>query len=72
MVLLGSISTQFPGNQASFAAGAMTGSFVFFFSLGYGATKLRPVFANPAAWRMLEGTIALVMWVIAAKLISGL
>ena len=30
--LIGAVSTQFPGSGASFAAGAMTGSFVFFFA----------------------------------------
>ncbi|MEA1648353.1 LysE/ArgO family amino acid transporter [Nitrospirillum sp. BR 11164] len=71
VVLLGTISTQFDGFQASFAAGAITGSFLFFFSLGYGATKLRPIFARPAAWRLLEGVIALVMWAIAVRLVTG-
>jgi len=69
VVLLGTISTQFPGDERVFASGAMTGSFLFFFSLGYGARLLRPVFAQPSAWRILEGIIALVMWAIAAKLI---
>ena len=69
VVLLGTISTQFPGQQAAFIAGATTGSFAFFFALGYGAALLRPVFANPAAWRMLEILVALVMWAIAAKLL---
>jgi len=41
VVLLGSMSTQFPGAQAAFAAGAMTGSFLFFFALGFGASRLR-------------------------------
>lgn len=71
VVLLGTVSTQFPGQQLSFAAGATTGSFLFFFALGYGAKRLRPVFAKPASWRMLEGVIALVMWGIALKLILG-
>ncbi|HEY1121710.1 MAG TPA: LysE/ArgO family amino acid transporter [Haloferula sp.] len=71
VVLLGTVSTQFPGKQFSFAAGATTGSFLFFFSLGYGAKRLRPVFAKPSSWRMLEGGIALVMWGIALKLILG-
>ena len=71
VVLLGTVSTQFPGQQLSFAAGATTGSFLFFFALGYGAKRLRPVFAKPASWRMLEGVIALVMWGIAFKLILG-
>lgn len=69
VVLLGSISTQFPGFGASFAAGAMTGSFLFFFALGYGAGWLRPLFATPAAWRVLESAIAVIMGAIAVRLI---
>ncbi|WP_138471027.1 LysE/ArgO family amino acid transporter [Poseidonocella sp. HB161398] len=71
VVLLGTVSTQFPGQQAAFAAGAMTGSLLFFFALGYGAAALRPVFASPAAWRALEASIALVMWAIAAGLLAA-
>ncbi|KQT68904.1 MULTISPECIES: LysE/ArgO family amino acid transporter [unclassified Aureimonas] len=71
VVLLGTISTQFPGGEASFAAGATTASFAFFVSLGYGARWLRPIFARPAAWRVLDGVIALVMAAIAVKLASG-
>jgi L-lysine exporter family protein LysE/ArgO len=69
IVLLGAISTRFPGEQVSFAAGAMTGSFLFFFALGYGAIWLRPIFASPASWRALEALVALTMWTIAFKLI---
>ena len=69
VVLLGSVSTQFPGEEAAFAAGAMSGSFLFFFSLGYGARWLRPLFARPGAWRLLEALIAAVMWTIAAGLV---
>ncbi len=71
VVLLGTISTGFPGQEAVFGAGAVSGSFLFFFALGYGATRLRPVFARPGAWRVLEGAIAVVMWAIAAKLVFG-
>ncbi|MFU1477464.1 LysE/ArgO family amino acid transporter [Roseovarius sp. C7] len=71
VVLLGTISTQFDGQQTSFTAGAITGSFVFFFALGYGAALLRPVFASPLSWRVLEGLVALIMWAIAAKLLFG-
>lgn len=69
VALLGAISTQFPGAEGTFAAGAITGSILFFFALGYGARWLRPVFARPSAWRVLEVAIALVMWVIAGKLL---
>ncbi|MBB3809618.1 LysE/ArgO family amino acid transporter [Pseudochelatococcus contaminans] len=71
VVLLGSLSTQFPGQQTVFAAGAVTASFVFFFTLGFGAKWLRPVFARPSSWRILEAVIAVVMWSIAFKLISS-
>lgn len=61
VVLLGSISTRYAGQELAFALGAMTASFVFFFSLGYGARLLAPLFAKPIAWRILDGLIALVM-----------
>lgn len=71
VVLLGTISTQFADSQGSFATGAILGSFVFFFALGYGAIRLRPVFEQPVAWRVLETLIALVTWIIAFKLLAG-
>jgi len=69
VVLLGSISTQFGDAKPLFAAGAMTASFAFFFSLGYGARLLRPLFASVIAWRILDGVTAMVMFAIAAKLL---
>ena len=69
VVLLGSISTRYAGHELAFALGAMTASFFFFFSLGYGARLLAPLFARPAAWRILDGVIALVMASIAIKLL---
>ncbi|CTQ51341.1 LysE/ArgO family amino acid transporter [Jannaschia donghaensis] len=70
LLLLGSISTQAASSQL-FGAGAVIASFTFFFSLGYGAALLRPLFARPAAWRVLDAGIAVVMWVIAAGLMLG-
>jgi L-lysine exporter family protein LysE/ArgO len=72
VMLLGAISTRFPGEEAPFAAGAMTGSFLFFFALGYGAMWLRPIFASPMSWRALEALVALTMWTIASKLMISL
>lgn len=71
VLLIGSIASQFPGRELFFAAGAMTASVLFFFGLGYGARWLRPLFANPAAWRILDGIVAATMWAIAFKLIRG-
>ena len=72
MILLGTISTRFAGHQAAFAAGAASSSFLFFFSLGYGAAWLRPIFSRPVSWRILETIIACVMWLIAFKLLNGM
>ncbi len=69
VVLLGSISTQFDEQATAFAAGAMSASFVFFFSLGYGARILRPLFAEARAWRVLDFLIGCIMWGIALRLI---
>jgi L-lysine exporter family protein LysE/ArgO len=70
VVLLGSISSQQPdGMRWVFGAGALTASFVWFFSLGFGARLLAPLFAKPIAWKLLDGAIALVMWAIAASLL---
>ena len=69
VLLIGSIASQYPGREAAFGAGAVTGSFLFFFSLGYGARLLAPVFARPNAWRVLDGVIAVVMIGLAIKLI---
>lgn len=70
VVLLGAVAGQLPATQrTSFGLGATLASFVWFFALGYGARLLRGVFARPAAWRWLDGAIALVMWSIAASLL---
>ena len=69
VILLGAISTQSP-EPVLFGVGAVAASFVFFFSLGYGAASLRPLFARPAAWRVLDAIIGFVMVLLAAKLLS--
>lgn len=71
VVLLGSVSSQFGDQRPAFAAGAASGSFLFFFGLGYAARRLRPVFARPIAWRVLDGLITVVMWSIAWRLLAG-
>ncbi|MGR3759839.1 LysE/ArgO family amino acid transporter [Roseobacteraceae bacterium NS-SX3] len=68
VVLLGSISAQYP-DPAVFGLGAGIASFSFFFTLGYGAGLLAPVFARPRAWQLLDVLVGLTMWAIAAKLV---
>ena len=69
VVLLGSVSAQYGDQAVWFGAGAVCASFLFFFSLGFGARALAPVFARPRAWQVLDALVACVMWAIAAKLI---
>ncbi|MFY1897754.1 LysE/ArgO family amino acid transporter [Achromobacter xylosoxidans] len=69
VVLLGSISSQYEGHKAAFALGAMAASFTFFFTLGFGARLLRPVFASQAAWRALDVLVGIAMLAIALKLV---
>jgi len=71
LVLLGSVSTQFPNQKPQFAAGAALASFSFFFTLGYGARLLAPLFRRPVSWKVLEFVIGCVMWSIAAGLLLG-
>ena len=68
--LIGSISTKFESTAALyFAIGAVTASWLFFFSLGFGARFLLPVFQNQRSWQILDFIIALVMWGIAISLL---
>ncbi|MGL4232746.1 MAG: LysE/ArgO family amino acid transporter [Casimicrobium sp.] len=70
VVLMGSLSAQFEGDlRWLFAIGAVSASFVWFFSLAYGARLLAPAFAKPSAWRVLDAMIAVVMWGIALSLL---
>lgn len=68
-VLIGSVSTRYEGHRVEFAIGAMLASLMFFFSLGYGARLLRPMFANPRAWQILDALIGVMMLALSAKLL---
>jgi L-lysine exporter family protein LysE/ArgO len=70
VVLLGSIS-QTHDNPALFAVGATLASFFFFFSLGFGARLLAPLFSVPRAWQLLDFVIGIIMFSLAYMLIRG-
>ncbi len=72
VILLGSIANQFEPNQWWFTIGAATASFVWFFSLGFGAKLLSRFVSNPVFWRWLDGFIAVVMFAIALSLLFAL
>ena len=70
MVLLGSLSTPYPGRlQWVFAFGACAASVCWFLALGFGARLLQPVFRQPLAWRVLDGCIAVFMLALCALLL---
>ena len=69
VVLIGTLSAKYGAMSWYFWAGSAAASWVFFFTLGYGARLLRPLLATPRAWRILDGIIAAVMWAIAVSLL---
>ncbi len=69
VVLLGSMAATHGENRWLFATGAGVASTLWFTGLGYGARLLRPVFARPTAWRVLDGVIAAVMTALAVSLV---
>ena len=69
VLLIGSVSQQFPGNiKVAYVLGASLASFVFFFSLAYGAKLLSPIMQKPVAWRLLDSLIAFIMFTLAIKM----
>jgi L-lysine exporter family protein LysE/ArgO len=61
VLLLGSVADSRGAGKWWFAGGAVAGSLLWFGALGFGARLLRPLFARPAAWRVLDAVIAVVM-----------
>jgi len=64
-VLLGTASLQFQGDEKiAFAIGAMSSSFIFFYSLGFGARRLAPLLKTERAWKFIDFFIGIVMiWI---------
>ena len=73
VVLIGTMAMKFvPYERVLFAAGAALASFVFFFSLAYGARLLAPKMKNQTTWKILDVMIAVVMFSLAlGMLIAG-
>nr|WP_312870358.1 LysE/ArgO family amino acid transporter [Gordonia asplenii] len=71
VVLLGSVATAQGAGRWWFGVGAMLASLSWFAALGFGARYLRPLFASPRAWQVLDAAIAVVMGVLAVRLVMG-
>ena len=70
IILLGSISGQHPGmGKYAFSMGACTASIIWFFSLSFAGSLLRPVFRNPVFWKILDFFVGATMWIIACSIL---
>lgn len=70
VLLIGSIGSQFESSgRTFFACGAMLTSLFWFFGLCYGARLLAPIFQKDLSWKILDGLVGLMMWLIAFSLI---
>jgi L-lysine exporter family protein LysE/ArgO len=73
VVFLGSVANQQGvAERWWWAAGAMAGSLLWFSALGFGARLLRPFFARPSSWRILDAVIAVVMLALGIRMAFGL
>ena len=71
LLLIGGASSRYVGDdRLAFGIGAATASFVFFFSLGYGARSLSEVLNKPKAWRYIDLSIAAIMFIIAGGIMQ--
>jgi L-lysine exporter family protein LysE/ArgO len=72
VVLLGSLANQ-RGTDGRwiYGLGSVSASFAWFFTLGFFARKLGPIFARPRSWQYLDGTIALLMATLSVWMLIG-
>ena len=71
VVIFGGVAARQPAaEQWFFAGGGIAMSFLWFFGLAFGAVKLAPLFARPAAWRIINGAVAVMMFAVALSLLK--
>ncbi|NQV44238.1 MAG: LysE family transporter, partial [Rhodospirillales bacterium] len=72
VIVLGGIAAQYEVEErVYFALGAMSASLIWFFGIGYGATRVAPYFRTVRGARVLEIIIATIMFVLATSLVMG-
>ena len=70
VLLMGAVGTSLPSDERPpFMIGAASASFIWFASLGFGARFLAPLFAKPAAWRILDLAIGVMMLALSTNLL---
>ena len=69
VVLLGAVGGTLPvDDQIYFTVGAVLASFIWFYTLAYGARYLAPVLSSSMAWRVLDVSIGMLMLAMALSL----
>jgi L-lysine exporter family protein LysE/ArgO len=68
VIFVGSIANQFEGDKWFFALGASLASMVWFSTIGFGARAASHLMSKPIFWRILDISIALIMFSIALTL----
>jgi L-lysine exporter family protein LysE/ArgO len=71
VVMLGTLANSYGAGKWVFATGAVTGSALWFLTLGLGVRALAPVLDTPRTWRIVDIVVGAVMVAIAAKLALG-
>ena len=69
--LLGSVAADRGPLRWTFGLGAVLASLCWFAALGFGARLLSRFLARPAAWRALDGLVAVTMIALGATLVAG-
>ncbi|MFJ8495691.1 LysE/ArgO family amino acid transporter [Streptomyces sp. NPDC094038] len=69
--LLGSLAADRGGLRWTFGLGAALASLCWFSALGFGSRLLGRYLAGPAAWRVLDGLVALTMIGLGLMLVAG-
>ena len=69
VVLLGGIAAQYEGScRIYFAVGAIAASVIWFYGIGYGATRVAPWFGSSKGKRILNRIIAFIMFLLAGMM----
>lgn len=71
IVFIGGLAAQQGDSRWFFYVGAVTGSALWFTFLASCSRFLRPVFASPKAWRVLDAGIAILMFFLAYQIMFG-
>jgi len=68
VIFIGGIANSFGDQKWWFVLGAITASFLWFFALGFGASKASVLVSKPVFWKILDVFIAAVMFSLAITL----